>query len=213
MTSRHVFCPWPKTSLLFNDRKKSINSEWLFGAKGGPGPIPRGFLLLANKAWAISPCLTEGTRVASLETGPISPPGRCTFPKGFRTRWAHPWMPLPSAQHGTHTQCWRGRIPKGREWPGPGRGPCGQSCTVFSIISRCWGEERHQKQGWNSTCLKEKSHLRGAQDTSPFLKTEGPSQLALCCRGGFQHNVMSQCALSPWRGFRRPLKSSALNPC
>ena len=74
--------PWPKASLLLNDQIKSTSSEWLFGGKNGPGPIPCGFLCWPIKHGQLATASQKGQEWPAWKQAPWAPPRRMPVPQG-----------------------------------------------------------------------------------------------------------------------------------
>ena len=189
--------PWPKASLLLNDQIKSMSSEWLFGGKNGPGPIPCGFLCWPIKHGQLATASQKGQEWPAWKQAPWALPRRVPVPQGAQnligTR-----LDASAICLAPHTFAVLTRTHPQREaGQDPGKTSMDRAVPPFTpfLGIRVKKAPPLRQKGWNSTS---------------FLKTEGPSQAS----GGFSNIVLFfQCALSLWRGFRRPLKSSALNPC
>ena len=135
---------------------------------------------LVNKAWAIGHCLTEGTRVASLETSPVNfPQGGACAPRSPEPDGHMPGClcHLPSTAHTCSAD--EDASPEGGTGHDPREASVDRAVLPLApFLGFRVKKVPPTKKGWNSTS---------------FLKTEGPSQAS----GGFSNSVtFSMCFVS-----------------
>lgn len=183
---RHHYC---------NDQIKSMSSEWLSRGKSGPGPMPCGFLCWPIKHGQLATASQKGQERPAWEQAPWTPPRGCLCPKEPRPDGHRPGClcHLPRMAH--TCSAGQGWSQGGRDWPGPSETSVDRAVLPLAPFL--------------GIRVKSLPHPPKKDGTQLFWRLEGPSQAS----GGSNIKLFFQCALSLWRGFRRPLKSSALNPC
>lgn len=151
------------------------------------------FSLLANKAWAIGHCLTEGTRVASLETSPVNfPQGGACAPRSPEPDGHMPGClcHLPSMAHTCSAD--EDASPEGGTGHDPREASVDRAVLPLAPFLGFRVKKVHPtKKGWNSTS---------------FLKTECPSQASV---GGSNSVIFSMCFVSVER-FQKALEVLSL---